>query len=203
MRSPPRRAERLLAPRALPMAKPAGAGREVACGLPALPMANPAGARGEAACGTRAAVGEAGRRARRRYMRVPRCQWRSRPARAERLSAGPAPPMAKLAPSRGAGALGSHAARGDSWRSSAARCSTLPKPSTDLGPNPTHLSVPRSRSGVGVHVVCRAARGRAADRRRVAPRGTRLSEKRAAVTQRTEFSKSCRSGGGHATNGIF
>src|SRR6266545_568207 len=60
MRSPPRRAEKLLAPRALPMAKPAGAGREVACGLPALPMANPAGAGAEAECGSRAADGEAG-----------------------------------------------------------------------------------------------------------------------------------------------
>src|SRR6266540_1651674 len=94
MRSPPRRAERLLAPRALPMAKPAGAGREVACGLPALPMANPAGARGEAACGTRAAVGEAGRRARRRYMRVPRCQWRSWPHHAVRVPSDLTRPVA-------------------------------------------------------------------------------------------------------------
>src|SRR6266511_6458662 len=49
--------------------------------------------------------------------------------------------------------------------------------------HPPHLT------HVLAHVVCRAARGRAADRRRVAPRGTRLSEKRAAVTQRSNFPK--------------
>src|SRR6266540_507221 len=39
------------------------------------------------------------------------------------------------------------------------------------------------------HVVCRAARGRAADRRRAAPRGTRLSEKPRGGHAAEDFSK--------------
>src|SRR6266536_3633281 len=50
--------------------------------------------------------------------------------------------MAKPAWSGGHASARSHGTDGDSWRSSAARCSILPKPSTDLGPHPTHLSVP-------------------------------------------------------------
>src|SRR5215216_1003441 len=45
---------------------------------------------------------------------------------------------------------------------------------------PIFRKIPPLRNG-------RAARGRAAGRRRAAPRGTRLSEKRAAVTQRRNF----------------
>ena len=60
------------------------------------------------------------------------------------------------------------------------RTSVLTQRTSWYPPHLTHVLAP---------VVCRAARGRAADRRRVAPRGTRLSEKRAAVTQRRNFSK--------------
>src|SRR6266542_388704 len=60
------------------------------------------------------------------------------------------------------------------------RTSVLTQRTSWYPPHLTHVLAP---------VVCRAARGRAADRRRAAPRGTRLSEKRAAVTQRRNFPK--------------
>ncbi len=66
-----------------------------------------------------------------------------------------------------------------SWRSSAARCSTLPKPSTDLGPHPTHLSVPGAKS------ARRSRSGEIFKKRRNFQKETRYE----AVTQRSNLPK--------------
>ncbi len=116
----------------------------------------------------------------------------------DRLQPGDHVATAKLARSGGVAAVGSHRTDGEAGAAAplvARYCQNHPRTSAQTQrtswypPHLTHVLAP---------VVCRAARGRAADRRRVAPRGTRLSEKRAAVTHERNFPKRNSLQGGHA-----
>ncbi len=96
-----------------------------------------------------------------------------------------------------------------SWRSSAARCSILPKPSTDLGPKPTHLLVPAtphtracpcglpSRARASSGPTARSATRDAVERKargghaaeQFSKRSKHSMERNRAVTQRRNFPK--------------